>query len=72
MQDPVFKTYQPTHYTGLEGDYWQEWPEDIFLRWADFSRLAGKGEQFVYLHGLPVHSLRMANGEEWDCKGGWR
>lgn len=71
-----------THYTEYEGGEWKEAPKTIYPKDIDAVILPPKGvgtpttTSYVFngneLIPLVFHSIRTADGREWDTINGWR
>ena len=75
------KFLAPVRYTRYEGGYWLDWEEgatDIFANnpkgagGQQVYTLVGDGEVAAICRAEPVHSVRFADGREWDVINGWR
>jgi hypothetical protein len=70
-----------THYTASEGGYWRPWPRneravpldvDALVYGPNLKRVAAPMVPDWYNDLLLFHSLRCADGREWDCVNRWR
>lgn len=67
---------QPTHYTSYEGGPFIKFPAEFYT--VDEDLLGRREKQYIPLRArdpgyiLILHSLKWADGREWNCVNGWR